>query len=474
MQEDEPDGVVDPLEVWQRWAGDPSPRLLHELCANPLVDTLREEEDGPDLRILVAPSRLVIRHAPTLVIAALVVTVLTAQFSPGMAGVGSLRTTPIPAELAALTVVLGFVALLVLSWTELFPNWKEALWASTVYATIAVLLVGVGLATFYSLFGGQYDVKDLGQNVVFTSGFFLALLLAGALSYDTTLRMETLLSRLPELEVVRESDRYEEFLDRQDVKAGSSGSRVLIARAFAFVVVTFFAGVWWYGNGPQNLGSNVMIVFNFFFDFVIAVYLFSFLHFMRGLHLLLREDVPVNPPDTGYSPFHPDGAGGYAPLGFLAMRINYLFILAGVYYVYRLTVVGGRSIPVTGQLNEQILWTVNYLGPIAVYVGVAGLWLYYTFWEMHRQMVRGKRQTREALHTWLPNRHSETIEATADGGRTQLDPRTKRIADAVEPAEVLDRLDRAPVWPVSNRRLYAVVIANLLPIVLSLLAALLR
>ena len=77
-----------------------------------------------------------------------------------------------------------------------------------------------------------------------------------------------------------------------------------------------------------NIGINVLVltgVFNSLVGFVFFRKLVT--GQVRG-----KDGASVGP---GYLPYHSDGRGGYRDIGRMAMRINVILILAGMYYAYR-------------------------------------------------------------------------------------------------------------------------------------------
>ena len=189
------------------------------------------------------------------------------------------------------------------------------------------------------------------------------------------------------------------------------------------------------------------------------------------------------PIEPDYLPYHADGRGGYRDIGKLAMRINFIVIIAGVYYVHRAYVAGLRTSPsapdpafaplyadtlgIAGAANlEAIFWSINYLGPVLLYILVVGFWFYYTFWEIHKRMRKLKRDTilRVQHHNRLNGKYPESPYVRTDAPSSRERP----LGDLFDRTDLYD----APEWPVDSRRLGWILTGNVLPILLSVLTLL--
>lgn len=455
----EPEGDVDTTAVddlddlWNRSVGYQQSRLFHEFFRFPFADA-PESEPPLEKPVFGGYARRAVEHAPTIVLVGGLLALLEVELGqplPSLDGVD-----PGLGVLAVTLAGAGVLGTTLLARTQLFPSTWSAVRATFVYALVAVLLCGAVAATYLRLVG------SLGDTILVAAGFLLASLFGAALAHDAVIRLEATLDDLAGIEIFRLPAEYEPSLV-EPVSVGWLG--VPFSRWVAALVVGVLAVVWSLGRGPQGLNSNVLFVVNVLVDFVIVVFLVRVLVVNRRLHRWLQDGVDPDEPTVVYSPFHPDGLGGFGLLGRAAMRVNHMIVLAGLFYVYRIMVVGLRF-PVPATLDGQAVWLLNYLGPIGIYVAVVSLWLYYTIWEMHRQMVRRKRSKQSAVQLYLAG---ETDVTDSDGAAPALDERTRVVLETLDAETVLSRLDAAPTWPVRSRTLYGIVVTNSLPVVLSVL-----
>jgi hypothetical protein len=167
---------------------------------------------------------------------------------------------------------------------------------------------------------------------------------------------------------------------------------------------------------------------------------------MGWLYELMNEDISGSdhPNILRYEVYHPDGQGGYRDLGKFVTRVNLLFIVAGIYAVYRLYVHGLRSAPVditaaTDPAIATVLWALNFGGPILIYPFFIGVWLYYSVWQIHLRMIRERERT-----------YAETT----DRFDTDTDWHLRT---------------EGSVWPFNSNQLHSLLYGHLRPVVLTLL-----
>lgn len=111
-----------------------------------------------------------------------------------------------------------------------------------------------------------------------------------------------------------------------------------------------------------------------------------------------------------YDPDHVDGYGGFKDIGRFATRVNMLLVLGGFYCAYRIYVWGLPTRPPVAETSSFLVWSVLFLGPLLVYAIAVLVWLYFSFWQIHRAMRRGKQRYFER-HVDGESRLSEHREA---------------------------------------------------------------
>jgi hypothetical protein len=95
---------------------------------------------------------------------------------------------------------------------------------------------------------------------------------------------------------------------------------------------------------------------------------------------------------------------------------------------------------------------------MVVYAAVVVLWVYFSFWRIHRQMRRGRREKIQNLQR----------QARDDSGE-DTPSETSQMADLELDAPVWESLQSAPVWPIKRRSLLGVVLLDTIPIFATLL-----
>jgi hypothetical protein len=264
-------------------------------------------------------------------------------------------------------------------------------------------------------------------------------------------RAETLFTSLDRTELLRgeEKRRYvETFLPRLQSAFRTHVLGVPAVLPLGVLFVAQFVWIWTLGAGPFGLDAWSTLLFVAAVDVVIVVLTVQFVLLVRFLNELLRDDG-----DDGiylqYLPGHEDDSGGFRDFGRFVTRVNSLLVLGGVYLAYRLHVQGSRDpFGPAGETAisawDSLLWTVSYVLPVVVYALVIGVWIYFSFWQLHRKMVRDKRR---AIHQERPG-----------DGRSREDLTT------------LQTYREAPEWPINERLLVTVLSVDAVSVGLSMLS----
>lgn len=459
-------------------------------------------DEPSEFRFLGGLLRSGIDNAPLIVIGVTILLFGTAELTPGgVDGVSALLTDyqliePIAAisgpTLAAVVVGWSAILLVIFIYGNLIDP-GDLSTALLAYGVIVLLILGTAVSVVLVLTSA--DPTQLPTNVVFTSGYLLMLLATGWYTCRSMAYTEGLINHLggklydpyddggpeegsssrfprsPGAHHVAEAERgtspledapatYRQFVCdlQRDLRKPVGPFEIQVAHLFALVVVLPSAYVWWMGTGPQNLGGPtssvtafVTYAANLAFDFVIAVITFKFLVLVKYLHELTTESYPPGEEDglrLIYDLRHPDECAGLYDLGDFAMRVNLLLLVALVYLVYRLYVQGLRALPpevVTDLALRGVPynWIFGYVGPVFIFTAVVSAWLYYSFWQLHEKMVRDRRRLLETWPERVDDRH----------GHIRPD----------EPG--LEEVRGAPVWPIDNKQLIPLVLANALPAV---------
>lgn len=352
-------------------------------------------------------------------------------------------------------------------------NVEEALRAALVYFVLIVLFAGVIASLYVVTTNGQFDphTQDgISANVLFDSGFLLMLLLGGMLVYDGMLRTENMFWKLHEKSpgIIEENDPegYEGFrkrltcaLKHKCFEGPIEHSRWLSERADRFpldkiksvptvyIFAVSFVGPFYLANQPTEPVHVVLGLVPAALDFVLVVVFFQFLVLIKYLNKLLRSHGPqVDPAEKSftlqYRPLHPDGYAGFKEFGQLATRVNVLLVIGGVYVVFRLYIAGMGAYPGTeAEAAELLRWAFDYVGPVVTYVVAVLIWMYFSFWRLHKAMAEGKETT------------------------------IRQISQSTEAGRLIGyRLFReAPVWPINTRIFLSLLSMDILPIIGALL-----
>ena len=292
-------------------------------------------------------------------------------------------------------------------------------------------------------------VDALAPNVVYSFGFLLLVYIGGPLVYDGMRRTESLFTELHRSDLLRTDATKQAYRTgflgrfRDAFSLTIRGVPAVLLVSVLFVVQ--FVGIWGVSQGPFVLETPTTLLIVTAIDVVIVVVAVQFVLLVRFLNELLNERGIT----LRYIPGHEDDSGGFRDFGRFATRVNSLLVLAGLYLAYRLHVQGSRdplSPSTAASLTawDPIIWAVSYAVPVAVYGAVIAIWLYFSFWQIHRKMVRDKR--REIQRERSPE------------GRSRED------------IETLQTYRDAPEWPINDRLLVTVFSIDVLSVLLSLLS----
>lgn len=176
--------------------------------------------------------------------------------------------------------------------------------------------------------------------------------------------------------------------------------------------------------------------------FVNAVAVFQFFVVIYYFHRLLADHSPNNESASGftlkYQPRHPDGNAGFRDMGQFAARVNLLLILGGLYLAQRFYVGSLPQLPDSSLGSpEMMAWIFNSIGPFVVYLFAVIVWLYFSFWQLHKTMRRGRERRIKAA-------------VEANGGN---------LPDGKQDFK------NAPLWPLNIRVFFSILVGDLLPLV---------
>lgn len=465
-----------PVSLWRRWT-DRGAVPFHRFCE--LVPVVRDADGGvglnrerpaagsdePAVRYATGTVRVALRFTPLIVVFALAGYVLVTELSADAVALSALLpsgVTPSPLFVAGLVVWLGLLVI-PLQAADIRPS-AGVPRAVAVYGTLLVLLAGVAVVVLGSpavdLLSVPAAVAGPEWTILNPVGLLAVLLVGGTVLYDTVLRLETTLTHLPEKRpavvdspAAEDGRTYGDFLaDLQDAlrsvlfDVDVLGRRLVLPTRHVFALVFVLPLLWSRlaavaghgGIGALLVDRPVQVLVAlvpYVLDFLLVVLVFQFLVITAAVYRLFAPDPPPDRFALSYAPDHPDGAAGFHEFGAYAARVNLLLVLAGLYVVYRIYALGLPLLEGSGGLAGAATadWAVLFLGPLAVYVVAALLWLYLSFWRMHRYMERGRRQ------------------AVRRAARSDTEPD-------------LDAVERAPVWPIDTRHLAGAITLDLLPV----------
>lgn len=436
---------------------------FHDYCAGFGKDTwYKQENDRRSINIVHGPIRTLLRRSP--IIAGMVILLVfgIAEFRDPP-GLSELFAVPMPEAIYLLTIgsIVWFSLFLILIYADLF-HWKAALKAGYIYG----LLIFLSLCTFYSIYLViiAENPSEL-QNVVFVSGFLLVMYIGLLLGYDTMIRTESLFWNLDLTNLISNEEGYTEIKKniKYDLTRRVVFDTIPLRYLFSLVFLIQFAILWLLTDGPQALSYDVGLIVNLLFDFLLIVGIFQFLVITSYVNKLIRGGILTEHGlvTLKYQPFHPDGHGGFRDVGQAAMRMNAMIILAGLYYSYRLIVQGRRSYE-PGLFQEQItlemlLWFSNFVLPVILYALFALGWIYFIYWRIHVLMSQKKDEL--LFEKQFQNRKS----------RAEKNDTLKEPIGGVDDKQGWQDLQNAPEWPIDRRQLTTVLIANVIPITISII-----
>lgn len=469
--------ATEPDSLWQRWLPIEGP--FYHSCAIVGFDDVsdtgldpRPDTDRPGLQFCTGLLRLGLRNTPALILLGASLAFVIEQLNDFYLPLGTYLPLEIlspaldPLYVVALPVVILWGALLARIFRSSVSADELQIHRSVVFfGTVITLLAGVGFAIYLVV---TNRVSGTRQHIAFRAGYFLFILLEGHLVYDgLALRGENLFWSLKESDIV-DKHQYETFRTEltnslKPIELGpislpgtdaSVGPRriapgllfalVLLAPVMPLPLLTYQSGHPVLGL----LGYGITIVFQIFlvgvlFQFAVLVWQFS---------TLLSSDY------LDYKPFHPDEHGGYRALGRFATRVNVMLFVAGGYVAFRF-VTGGitqfRAIA-GNSIMGLMTWGVSFVAPILVYLAVVILWLYFSFWRMHRQMRRGRRKKIQRLQ--------QRARSDADESDTVAET---QMEDLDLDAPAWESLRNAPVWPIKRRSLLGIAVLDTLPVLVT-------
>lgn len=466
--------------LWQRWTADTGP--FYQSCAVLGFDHFTEanvdRRDGtekPDLQFCTGLLRLALRHIPVLLLLAASTAFVVEQINDFFLPFGTylpLGEVSIPLQVEYLLAVpLGilWIALLARIFrgsvnTDGFKIHRTLVF----FATTLALLAGVGYSLYLVV---TNRVTGAQQHLAFRSGYFLFILLAGHLAYDgLVLRGENLFWHLKDSKIV-DAERYETFrrqltnslgpidigpvtlpvgrdgytVGPLQISPGVLFAIVLLAPTIPLPLLTFETSHPLLGNIAYSITVLLQI-------FLVAV-LFQFVVLLWQFSKLLSKDY------LDYKPFHPDEHGGYRALGRFSTRVNLILVVGGAYVAFRFVTGGLTHLQgfTDGSALWIVTWVISFLGPMVVYAAVVVLWVYFSFWRMHQQMRRGRREKIQKLQR-------QARDDAGDDGAPD-----NQMEDLELDAPVWESLQSAPVWPIKRRSLMGILVLDSIPVLVTVL-----
>lgn len=478
-----------PTDLWNRWYGEPDVPF-HRYCD--FFPWRIDDRGGGDAdEGLSAPAihyldwlpRDILRYTPMWILIAWLSLAIAAEFSPGVIGVMEYLTFPSP-TITLVAVLWVLLLLWLLHKADIMLDW-EFIEGMAVYLIGGFLLAGTVFSVVYvttALRAGVPGDAIVGEfgNVVLGSNLFLMMFIGGHLVYDGMLRTENLFTRLAEKrppvvvaagDSARRDDReaveqaYGRFLGRFEA---SLKSRVrldlpgtLVDRSIScgtvylftlgFVIPFTVSGlVLSHGSltaAKQSIHQNPLELMPLLVPTALVllnvIVFFQFLVLISYFYELLTKHRPASERDVDftleYQPRHPDGYAGFRDMGKFATRVNALLIVGGLYVVSRVYI-GGlpalQGIDLATLDAAALNWLFNFLGPVAAYVMTVVVWMYFSFWQIHKTMRRGRELS------------IRSVAAENDG----------ELPD--------DKLDykQAPIWPINTRLFASLILGDILPV----------
>lgn len=463
--------------LWQRWTGELGP--FYHACAvvgfDPASDRDLDAGPGiekPEIEFTTGVVRRGLRNIPVLMLLAASLAFLVEQLNDFYTPIGTYFPDAVasvtfdPLYLFGVPVLLLWGALLARIFRGSVSTDNLRIHRSVFfYGTLGVLLAGVAYSVYLVVSG---RLADTGQHLAFRSGYFLFLFIEGHLAYDgLVLRSENLFWNLRDSTTV-DGDAYEAF--RQQLAenlgpvefgpysapfVGGSLGPVSVSPGLLFAAVLLgpitplpMLGYDSSTSVLDVLGYGITVVMQVFliavlFQFVVVIWQFSKL--LSGDYL-------------DYKLFHPDEHGGYRALGRFATRVNVMLVVAGGYVAFRFLTGGLQQFGVMagGSTLGLLTWIVSFVAPLVVYLAVALLWLYFSFWRMHRQMKRGRRKKIQQIQ-----QHARGVDDRDTGTAGN------EMEDLELDAPAWESLKNAPVWPIQRRSLFGIVALDAAPILVT-------
>jgi hypothetical protein len=140
--------------------------------------------------------------------------------------------------------------------------------------------------------------------------------------------------------------------------------------------------------------------------------------------------------------------------------VNLILAVGGGYVAFRFVTGGLTHLEGFGSESGLwvVTWVISFLGPMVVYAAVVVLWVYFSFWRIHRQMRRGRREKIQKLQR-----------QARDGDGDDAPSTDNEMEDLELDAPVWESLQGAPVWPIKRRSLAGIVVLDTVPILVTLL-----
>lgn len=491
-----------PLPVWRRWDIEVEDentseveklpqKQFFELCPIPFLsgDSVGEKESmRPDIQFAPKPIRMILRHIPTLVLVTTVLVLIEAELNPNIIGVSSMvNGLSIVPVLLFIFIWSGITFIFIKS--GIVPH--GTFLKSSIIASLGGFLAMGTVYEVYHTF--NYSVNGASEpHVSYFASTLLISLIAGMLAYDLLLKGENMFSKLGKTNIFDE-ELYEQFKDQlaEDLNDGILG----IKYGYIFATLFLFNFIFiWSLNGPVGVGLVTGLVYTLILDFVLLFGVFQFLIGITGIRRMMRGDLEFNGEklEPEYLPYHPDGHAGFGDIGACAMQINIILILMGGFYVWRGYFAGLRNLPsqpsmpfspfyadligiaepLSTQGYEWVIWSSNYLVPIAAYILIVSFWFYYTFWEIHKRMLKGKKDKILSKQSDLRDDdvHKDSgdslLNLSEEGGVNKME--ADLLVGNYSDHEPWVNLHNAPEWPINTKKLAWIISGNGVPVLFSI------
>ncbi|MFB6068429.1 MAG: hypothetical protein ABEJ90_00700 [Halobacterium sp.] len=440
---------------WERWTEDRGP--FYRSCAVFPFDSLSEPEseqgeERPAVQFTTGITRLLLRNLPTVLLVVLAIYVPTSLLGAMAAGRVEM-SIPHPGVETLVLVLPGLVVGCL--WLYLvYRIAATSVGRAKMYRTVVFFLTALPLVagTGYAVYSAWVTAgTEAEPAITVQAGYFLAVLVAGHLTYDgLALRAENLFAKLESSKIVDES-AYREF--RADLAATLGDTLALgpveLPRSAAFAgAVALVPMALPLVSLQWNVFAKVAFVpYSVVTLLVIAIAYDSFV-LIHQFTELLRSDV------LEYRPFHPDEHGGFRDLGRFATRVNLVLLVVGGYVAYRFYAEGLFVLPSDGFARPLVAltWGVSYLAPIVAYVFFVSFWLYHSFWRLHNKMEKGRKRRIEELQQQSRGESESAYE----------------FSDPEVDGPAWESLQSAPKWPIKRQGLFGIVLLDAIPVLVPL------